>query len=46
MKVEILKVDHETVCIDFTKKDGDSLAFYEAFNLAKSYFGELVDAHY
>jgi len=46
MKVEILKVDHETVCIDFIKKGGDSLAFYEAFNLAKGYFEEIVDAHY
>ena len=45
IKVEISKVDSNTVCVDFTKEDGDSLVFYKGFNQIKEFFGPLVDTY-
>ncbi len=45
IKVEISKVDSNTVCVDFTKGDGDSLVFYKGFNQIKEFFGPVFDIH-
>ncbi len=39
MKIEILKVDDDKVCIDFTKIDGDYMSFVKEFNALKAYLG-------
>jgi hypothetical protein len=44
MKIEILKVDQDKVCIEFSKVDGDYLTFVEEFNTIRNYMGELIDA--
>ena len=44
IKIEILKVDENKACVEFTKLDGDYLTFIDEFNLIKDYMGELIDA--
>ena len=46
MTIEILKADQNKVCIDFTRAGGDTLPFYNEFNLIKEYLGELIDTTY
>ena len=46
MKVEILSAGKGKVCLDFSKVDGDSLAFYNEFAIIKDYLGDLIDASY
>jgi hypothetical protein len=44
MRIEILEVDEDKVCIDISKGDGDLMAFFNEFNYLKDYLGNIVDA--
>ena len=44
IKIEILYVDNENVCVDFTKIEGDYLTFIEQYNLIKNYLCNQIDA--
>lgn len=42
--VRILKCNNGKYCVDFTRKEGDSLEFYNVFNNAKQFFGDFNDS--
>jgi len=41
---KITKVDKKKFCIEFDRKSGDSLEFYNHFNLIKEFLGDLINA--
>lgn len=46
VRVEILKVNETMVCIDFARKTGSSLLFYENFSFFGRVLTDLFDATY
>lgn len=44
VQVNILKVDDERVCVDFTRVAGNSWYFYDQFKLLKENLKDLSDA--
>ena len=46
MNIEFLDAGNEKVCIEFTKTEGDSIAFLEEFNTIKCYLGDAIDTTY
>ena len=46
MKIEVLSVGKDKVCVDFTKLQGDCLVFFKEFNQIKDYLADLADATY
>ena len=43
LKVELFKVDHEKICADFMKLDGDYPTFVEEFNAIRNYLSGSAD---
>jgi len=39
----ILRVNEDTVCVEFTKTKGDVMKYYEQFNSIKKYFGCVLE---
>jgi len=46
MTVKVLKVDHEKVCLEFSRTGGDQLIFFSEFSKIKEYYGDLINATY
>lgn len=42
----ITKAAADKYCIEFNRKSGDSILFFEQFKNIKEYFGELINATY
>ena len=45
-KIEIQKVDETIICVDFSRKAGSSLLFYDNFKFIKKDLAELGDAKF
>lgn len=41
---KVTKVDKDKYCLEFDRKSGDSLAFYNHFNNIKEFLGDLINA--
>ncbi len=46
IKIDILQVDETKVCVNFTKIEGECLAFYKEFAAMREYFSPLFNAEY
>ena len=43
MTVRVLKcAENDKYCVDFTRREGDQLEFFNVFNNAKQFFGEFT----
>lgn len=42
---KITRVNKDKYCIEFERKGGDSLAFYNHFNNIKEFLGDLINAN-